>query len=99
LVVDNQAAERFKQNPASAREYITSYSVYTGNKLVSDWKSFYQYLFMKYHDGNVKNTEGFKLLDNGNGKNVPKMPSQPGYGKEWEKIMIQGTGDRLKVPM
>lgn len=97
-VVDNQAAERFKQNPSAAREYITAYSVYTGNKLVTDWKSFYQYLFMKYHDGNVKNTEGQKLLDNGNGKNVPKAPSQPGYGKEWERNMIQGTGDRLKVP-
>lgn len=98
-VVDVQASERYKQNPASGREYITAYSGYTGNKLVSDWKSFYHYLFMKYHDGNIKNTEGQKLLDNGNGKNVPKMPSQPGYGKDWERIMIQGTGDRLKVPM
>jgi len=98
-IVDVQASERYKQNPASGREYITAYSVYTGNKLVSDWKSFYQYLFMKYHDGNIKNTEGHKLLDNGNGKNVPKMPSQPGYGKDWERIMIQGTGDRLKVPV
>jgi hypothetical protein len=53
---------------------------------------------MKYMDGNVKNSEGHKLLDNGNGKNIPKAPSQPGYGKEWERIMIQGTGDRLEVP-
>lgn len=98
LMIDNQANERFKQSPASAREYITSYSVFTGNKLVSDWKAFYQYLFMKYHDGNIKSSEGQKLLDNGNGKNIPKMPSQPGYGKEWERFMIQGTGDRLKVP-
>jgi len=97
-VTDQQAAELYKQNPASATDYLTSYSVYTGNKLVADWKVFYQYLFMKYIDGNVKNSEGRKLLDNGNGKNIPKAPKQPGYGKEWERIMIQGTGDRLKVP-
>jgi len=97
-VADQQATELYKQNPASATEYLTSYSVYTGNKLVADWKAFYQYLFMKYIDGNVKNSEGHKLLDNGNGKNIPKSPAQPGYGKEWERIMIQGTGDRLKVP-
>jgi dipeptidase len=97
-VIDKQAVENYKLNPASARESITAYSVFTGNKLVSDWKAFYQYLFMKYHDGNVKNSEDHKLIDNGNGKNIPKAPSQPGYGKEWEKIMIQGTGDRLKVP-
>ncbi len=97
-IVDQQAAELYKQNPASASDYLTSYSVYTGNKLVADWKVFYQYLFMKYIDGNVKNSEGRKLLDNGNGKNIPKAPAQPGYGKAWERIMIQGTGDRLKVP-
>ena len=97
-IIDKQASEKFKQNPATAKEYITTYSVSTGDKLVSDWKVFYQYLFMKYMDGNVKNAEGRKLLDNGNGKNIPKGPSQPGYGKAWEKIMIQGTGDRLKVP-
>jgi dipeptidase len=96
--IDQQAAELYKQNPASAADYLTGYSVYTGNKLVADWKVFYQYLFMKYIDGNVKNSDGRKLLDNGNGKNIPKAPAQPGYGKEWQRIMIQGTGDRLKVP-
>ncbi len=97
-LADQQASTLFKQNPASASEYLTGYSVYTGNKLVADWKVFYQYLFMKYMDGNVKNSDGRKLLDNGNGKNIPKAPAQPGYGKNWERIMIQGTGDRLVVP-
>ena len=96
-IIDKQASETFKQNPAKARDFITEYSVTTADKLVNDWKVFFQYLFMKYMDGNVKNSEGHKLLDNGNGKNIPKSPSQPGYGKEWERIMIQGTGDRLKV--
>ena len=97
-IIDQQAAELYKQNPTAATDFLTSYSAFTGNKLVADWKAFYQYLFMKYMDGNVKNAEGRKLLDNGNGKNIPKAPKQPGYGKEWERIMIQGTGDRLKVP-
>jgi len=53
---------------------------------------------MKYIDGNIKNSEDRKLLDNGNQKNIPKAPAQPGYSKEWERMMIQGTGERLKVP-
>ena len=96
-VTDKQASELYKQNPGSATDYLTGYSVFSGNKLVADWKLFYQYLFMKYMDGNIKITEGHKLLDNGNGKNVPKRVLQPGYGKEWERMMIQGTGERLKV--
>ena len=97
-VIDAKASELYKQDPAAARESITSFSVYTGNQLVDDWKVFYQYLFMKYVDGNVKNSEGHQLLENGNGKNIPKAPTQPGYGKDWERIMIQGTGEKLKVP-
>lgn len=97
-VVDKQAADKYSELPALGIEYITAYSNYTGNKLVADWKLFYQYLFMKYMDGNVKHSQGHKLNDNGNGKNIPKSPMQPGYGSEWNKIMIQGTGARLKVP-
>lgn len=97
-IIDTQAVALYTQNSGSEYDYITGYSVYTANKLVSDWKIFFQYLFMKYIDGNVKNSEGHKLLDNGNGRNIPKAPVQPGYGKEWERIMIQGTNDRLKVP-
>ncbi len=78
-------------------EYLTNFSCFTGNQLVSDWKQFYQYLFMKYMDGNVKHSQDRLLNDNGNGKNIPKPPAQPGYGSDWNKIMIQGTGDRLKV--
>lgn len=97
-VTDDQAVKLYQENPAEAVDYLTAYSVCTGNKLVSDWKDFYHYLFMKYVDGNIKQTEGRRLIENGNGKNIPKMPSQPGYGKEWERIMIQGTGNRLVVP-
>jgi dipeptidase len=97
-ITDQQASELYKQNPAAAIEYLTAYSGYTGNKLVNNWKVFYQFLFMKYIDGNVKNAEGHQLLENGNGKNIPKMPKQPGYGSEWERFMIRGTGDRLIVP-
>jgi len=96
--LDQKAAEIFKGDAKAATEYITNYSVSTGDKLVADWKNFYRYLFMKYHDGNIKVTEGDHLQENGFGKNVPKKPLQPGYGKEWERIMIQGTGDRLKIP-
>ncbi|HEY3372229.1 MAG TPA: C69 family dipeptidase [Prolixibacteraceae bacterium] len=96
--IDQKASVLYKQNDAAAKEAVTTYSVSTGNQLVSDWKVFYRYIFMKYVDGNIKNTDGHQLLDNGNGKNIPKAPKQPGYGKEWERVMIQGTGDRLKVP-
>ncbi|MEL7587980.1 MAG: C69 family dipeptidase [Prolixibacteraceae bacterium] len=95
---DRQAALLYADDAEKARDYLTAYSVNAGNNLVAEWKEFYRYLFMRYMDGNLKAAENRKLPDNGNGKNIPKRPAHPGYGKDWERIMIQGTGDRLKVP-
>jgi dipeptidase len=97
-IVDTRANELYREDPRAAVEYLTDYSVYTGNLLVSKWNTFYHYLFMKYIDGNVKQAGGHELLDNGNGRGVPKKPSQPGYGREWERKMIENTGDRFRVP-
>jgi dipeptidase len=96
--IDKKAIEISGKDMTETLDLLTNYSVLTGNQLVADWKNFYHYLFMKYHDGNLKITEGEQLKDNGNGKNVPQKPLHPGYGKEWERSMIQGTGDRLIVP-
>ncbi len=97
-MVDKLAEKYFNEDKESAIAYITQYSVYSGNKLVIDWKDFYHYLFMKYMDGNMKINEGCELKDNGNGKNIPPMPKQLGYGKDWEKKIILGNEDLLKVP-
>jgi dipeptidase len=96
-IVDLKAQVLYQEDPSMGREYITDYSVYTGNLIVSKWKDFYHYLFMKYKDGNIMRSNGHELIENGFGKGVPKMPSQPGYGKEWERKMIEGTGERYKV--
>ncbi len=97
-IVDTRAALLWGENPSAVARYLTDYSVYTGNLVVSKWKEFYHYLFMKYIDGNVKQTRGFELLDNGNDRGIPRKPSQPGYGKEWERRMIENTGERFRVP-
>ena len=96
-LVDAKALVLYKKEHAKGCDYVTDFSVYTGNLLVSRWKAFYQYLFMKYIDGNVKQSSGHRILDNGNGKGVPKKPSQPGYGKDWERRMIENTGEKFKV--
>lgn len=94
---DQDALLRWSSDPKAAQGLITEFTSTTANSLVADWKSFFQYLFMKYMDGNVKQSDGQKLLENGFGREVPKRPSQPGYGSEWERKMIENTGDRYKV--
>ena len=97
METDRRASDAFAKKPAEGRKIITQFSVNTGNQLVADWKDFFHYLFMKYVDGNLKKTANRKLLDNGNGKGIPPKPSHPGYGKSWERRMVDNSGDRLKV--
>jgi dipeptidase len=96
-IVDSKALVLFREDPSTGKDYVTDYSVYTGNLIVSKWQNFYHYLIMKYIDGNVKQSSGHDLLENGFGRGVPKKPSQPGYGKDWERKMIEGTGERFRV--
>jgi len=41
-------------SPEQAIEFITDYSVNSGNRTVSEWKDLYKFLFTKYMDGNIK---------------------------------------------
>jgi len=48
-------------------------------------------------DGNIKKTENGQFTDNGEGRNIPAYPDQPGYGEEWYKKIIKSTGDKFKM--
>jgi dipeptidase len=91
--VDKTAEALYKKNPADAVKYLTEFSVKAGNKTVSEWKGLYAFLFTKYVDGNVKEArpvpKGYKYV-------TPKL-SQPGYGDEWNRVIANSTGDKLKV--
>ncbi len=91
--VDAGAKALYEQSPELAVEYLTNYSCTEGDKLVADWKEFYEYLFMKYMDGNVKEArpvpEGYKYV-------TPKL-EQPGYGEDFYRLIIEKTGEQFKV--
>jgi len=88
-VVDKAAEELYKSNPASARDFLTEYSVSQGNSTVARWKELYHDLFTKYMDGNVKVKDG--------DKQNPKV-EQPGYDESYYRMVIEKTGDKFKQP-
>jgi dipeptidase len=90
--IDQKAAELYKNDPQSAINYLTDYSVNAGNHTVSEWKDFYHYLFTKYMDGNVKEKQALRP---GYIRMNPKV-SQPGYTEEWYKAIVKSTGDKFK---
>jgi len=93
-VIDGKAAEIYKSNPAEAIDLITGYSVKTGQATVKRWQELFQYLFVKYMDGNIKKEKDGKFETNP--YNVPAMPSQPGYPEWWLREIVKQHGDVLK---
>jgi len=91
--VDNGAKELYAQNPDKAVAYLTNYSNYAGEYTFKTWKKLYHHLFMKYMDGNIKTPNS--VPDNYKFAN-PNL-SQPGYGEEWYRLIIEKTGDQFKM--
>ncbi len=91
--VDKEALKLYEESPEKAVNYLTKFSSSNADHLVMIWKNFYQYLFMKYMDGNVKTKKsvpkGYKYV-------APEL-EQPGYSEEYYKKLVDETGDKLKV--
>jgi dipeptidase len=93
--IDKKAAELYKKDKNQARAYLTNYSVNTGEATVKRWKELYEYLMVKYIDGNIKKEKDGKFVDNGTGQAV--MPSQPGYSEAWKRMVVKEHGPVVKA--
>lgn len=80
-------------SPKKAVAEATQFSVNAGNTTVNDWRKFYQYLFMKYMDGNVKTAKEVPA----DHIYIPAEVKQPGYPEDFLRTIIEQTGDKLKV--
>jgi dipeptidase len=87
--IDKTAASLYQKNPSKALQYLTDYSVKSGEQTVSEWKKLYAFLFTRFMDGNVKTKV--------EGQQNPKL-EQPGYDEAWYRTVARDAGDRLKVP-
>jgi len=91
--VDSGAKALYAKNPGRAVDYLTAYSNSMAAKTFKTWKNLYHFLFMKYMDGNIKTKspekKGYKFVN-------PQL-KQPGYSKDWYKLIIEKTGDQFKV--
>ncbi len=96
-VVDKAALEIHKTNPDEAIAFLTNYSVNTANVLVARWQKLFEFLLVKYIDGNIKQeTNGvFKWNEY---HAAPARVGNPQYPDWWKKQVIDATGDKLLVP-
>lgn len=93
--IDAQALKYINKNKKSALNFLTSFSVTTGNETVKRWKDLSHFLLVKYIDGNIKIEKDGKFVKNG--YTQPVAPLQPGYPEWYLKNIVDDTKDKLKV--
>lgn len=81
--IDKQALELYKINPEKARQFLTKYTVTTGEETVKRWKELGEFLIYKHLDGNMKDENGKVTF--------------PGYPEEWYRRIVKEDGELYKV--
>jgi dipeptidase len=83
-VIDKTAAELGSTDPALMKQYLTTYSVSTGERLVQRWRELAEEII-------TKNIDGFVVDENGESRGV-------GYPEEWLRRVIKENPEQFKVP-
>lgn len=91
--IDKEAVAIFEKDPIAARQYITEFSVNAGNNTVAQWQGLFEFLLVKYMDGNVKPEENGVFKRNPYG--YPASPKHIDYPDEWKQLILDKTGDRF----
>ncbi len=94
--IDKAAQSLFTTDPAAARALLTEFSVTEATNTVAEWHDLFNFLLVKYMDGNVKQEENGKFLRNPHG--YPAKVKHVDYPDSWKKTIIDATGDKFVHP-
>jgi dipeptidase len=90
--IDKEALDLYKKDPELAKDFLTDFSVKMGNYTVERWEQLFQFLMVKYLDGNMKKEENGVFLTNQWGK-YP-IVEHPEYPEWWLRMIVDLTGDK-----
>lgn len=83
-VIEEVALNLHEANPDLMTEYLTGYSVSSGETVFRKWRELAGYLITKYNDGYVKDTDGHA--------------QDKGYPEDWLREVIKARPKQFKLP-
>jgi len=89
--------DMFKNDANKAITLLNSFSNQRTVEVVNEWNKLFEYLLVKYHDGNIKKEENGKFITNGNEKPQVVFPEQPKYPDYWYRMIVGSAGDNIKA--
>jgi dipeptidase len=93
--VDAKAKSLLANNKADAIKFLNQYSGQVANSTTERWQELFEFLLVKYIDGNIKQEKNGKFTKTE--FNNPAWPSQPGYDDEWKRRVVEKVGHLKEV--
>lgn len=84
-VIEEAAAKLASKDESLMREFLTNYSVSTGEAVFRNWRAVAESILVKHVDGYVKSRQGW--------------PGALGYSPDWLKRVVAERPDQFKVNM
>lgn len=82
--IEKTALELYETDPELMVQYLTTYSVSQGERVVKRWIELGEQLLTKYNDGYIKDESG--------------RPRAAGYPSEWLREVLKSKPDQFKLP-
>jgi dipeptidase len=87
--------ELLNKDPEKALNFLNAFSTQRTLEVVGEWNKLFEYLLVKYHDGNVKKEENGKFITNGTANPQVVYPEQPRYPDYWYRMIVNDCGTNI----
>jgi len=89
--------EIYKTDPERAIAQLNNFSNQRAHEVVGEWNKLFEYLLVKYHDGNIKKEENGKFITNETVNPQAAFPEQPRYPDNWYRMIVKDCGQNILV--
>lgn len=93
--MESKMVELYKNDPAQAQREVTAYSHQVCRKVCEAWDRLYEYLLVKYNDGNVKKEQNDKFMKTNAAVPQCEAPDHPAYPEKWYKMIVDDCGSNI----
>jgi len=105
--LEAQATALHATDPEAAHELLTTFSVQTGQQLVTTWLALFQHLFVRHRDGVIVTSTPAPSAGSADLCPLATLTHQPrcakvgyvGYAAEWYAHLAVATGTRFLMPL
>lgn len=97
--MESKMVDLCKRDPAAAQRELTNFSANCTKKVCSEWDHLFEYLLVKYNDGNVKKEQNGQFLKTNAEKPQCESPEHPAYPQKWYKMIVDDCGSNIKNKM